>query len=200
MERIRSRLLTFGGLDSRNNPRWGGMLLPHLQVLDHRLVVFCSSSHPGNCGFQFLKPSPPRPGRGDRKGMCGTPPPGLSALRSALLSVPRRLSHRVPEPGPSGSLSEVTRTRHLLLRSLRRAEQGAASPGVRDRRRSPHCPPRPTPRPRRLRATPLEAPPCRWRQMHGGRRPQVRAESAAQRLAEGSETPGAAAAGPGTYL
>lgn len=40
---------------------------------------------------------PPRPGRGDGRGMCGTPRPGLSALRSALPSVPWSLSHRVPE-------------------------------------------------------------------------------------------------------
>lgn len=144
---------------------------------------------------------PPRPGRGDGRGMCGTPRPGLSALRSALPSVPWSLSHRVPEPGASGSLSEVARTRSLLPRGgPRGAEQGAASPGVRHDRRSPHCPRRPAPRPRRLRATPLEAPPCRWRPMHRGRRPQVRAESAARRLAEGSETLRPAAAGPGSYL
>lgn len=35
-----------------------------------------------------------------------------------------------------------------------------------------------------------ETPPCGWRQMHIARLPQVRAESAARRLAKGSETPG----------
>lgn len=83
----------------------------------------------------------PRPGRDDRRDMCGTPRPGLSALRCAQPSVPRRLSHRVPEPGTSGSLSEVARTRFVLPRCGRGAEQGAAAPGVRDCRRSPHCPP-----------------------------------------------------------
>lgn len=82
-----------------------------------------------------------RPGRDDRRDMCGTPRQGLSALRSAQPSVPRRLSHRVPEPGTSGSLSEVARTRFVLPRCGRGTEQGAAAPGVRDGRRSPHCPP-----------------------------------------------------------
>lgn len=84
-----------------------------------------------------------RPGRDDRRDMCGTPRPGLSALRSAQPSVPRRLSHRVPESGTSGSLSEVARTRFVLPRCGRGTEQGAAAPGVRDGRRSPHCPPCP---------------------------------------------------------
>lgn len=84
----------------------------------------------------------PRPGRDDRRDMCReSPRPGLSALRCAQPSVPRRLSHRVPESGTSGSLSEVARTRFVLPRCGRGAEQGAAAPGVRDGRRSPHCPP-----------------------------------------------------------
>lgn len=74
--------------------------------------------------------------------MCGTPRPGLSGFRSAQPSVPRRLSHRVPEPGTSGSLSEMARTRFLLPRCGRAAEQSAAARGVRDSRLSPHCSPR----------------------------------------------------------
>nr|XP_042115594.1 uncharacterized protein LOC121821816 [Peromyscus maniculatus bairdii] len=128
---------------------------------------------------------------------------GRGSPLSAARCPPSRGACRIgsPKPGASGSLSEVARTRSLLPRGgPGGAEQGAASPGVRHDRRSPHCPRRPAPRPRRLRATPLEAPPCRWRPMHRGRRPQVRAESAARRLAEGSETLRAAAAGPGSYL